>query len=83
MIVLKCTVQENNKENKALKELMRYSHIGIQLAATVAVATYIGWWLDEKFETKPVLFIVFTFFGITAGMVSFIRTVLNSSKKKK
>jgi F0F1-type ATP synthase assembly protein I len=43
----------------------------------------LGWWLDKIFNTSPTLIIIFSLFGVLAGMVSFFRTVLNINKKNK
>lgn len=43
----------------------------------------LGWWVDNQFQTSPVFIIIFSLFGIVAGLVSFFRTVLNINKKDK
>ena len=41
-----------------------YIGLGLQLAVTVTVMVFIGIWLDDQFETKPILTIVFAFLGV-------------------
>ncbi|MFC2131800.1 AtpZ/AtpI family protein [Bacteroidota bacterium] len=65
-----------------IKELAPYTTLGIQLVLTIVLGAYIGWLIDDKFETAPIFLIVLTFFGAFAGMVTFIKTVLKRSKKK-
>ena len=51
---------------------------GTQLAATITMMSFLGYWLDKKFNSEPVLTVVFSFLGITAGLYNFIKTVLKS-----
>ncbi len=74
----------DNKDDSGLtkvyKEIGPYIGLGLQLAVTVGVMIFIGIWLDGKFDTSPVLTVIFAFLGITVGMYSFIKTVLKSGK---
>ncbi len=65
------------------KEVGPYIGLGLQLAVTVTVMVFIGIWLDGYFETKPVLTIVCAFFGVFAGMYTFIKSVLRAENDKK
>ena len=74
---------ENNEDeglSKVYKEIGPYVGLGLQLAITVGVMTFIGIWLDGEFETTPVLTVIFAFLGVGLGMYSFIKTVLKSDK---
>ena len=55
-----------------------YLGLGTQLAATITMMAFLGYWLDKKFNSEPVLTVVFSFLGITAGLYNFIKTVLKS-----
>ena len=48
--------------------------LGTELVAAVAVGTIIGFILDNWFDTKPWLIIIFFFLGAAAGMLNVIRT---------
>jgi len=65
------------------KEIGPYVGLGLQLAATVTLSVFIGIWLDDQFETKPVLTIVFAFLGVFAGMYNFIKSVMKADDGKK
>jgi len=65
------------------KEIGPYVGLGLQLAATVTLSVFIGIWLDDQFETKPVLTIVFAFLGVSAGMYNFIKSVMKADDGKK
>jgi len=67
---------------ESYREVAPYTGLGIQLAATIGGMTWLGWWLDEKFETKPWLLIAFAMFGGFAGIFNFIKTVIELGKKK-
>ena len=78
-------MNENKKENKETDSLLnpdviKYLGLGTQLAGTVAVMVLLGYWLDSKFDLKPVLTIIFSFLGIIVGMYQFIKTVIKSDK---
>ena len=64
------------------KDIGPYVGLGIQLAVTVTVPVFIGIWLDGKFNTSPILTVVFAFLGVLAGMYTFIKTVLKIDDKK-
>ena len=51
-----------------------------EMVAAVVVGTIIGFILDNWFGTKPVLIIVFFFFGATAGIVNVIKTARKMQK---
>ena len=48
--------------------------LGTELVAAVAVGTIIGFILDNWFDTKPWLIIVFFFVGVVAGILNVIRS---------
>ena len=65
------------------KEIGPYIGLGLQLAVTVTLSVFIGIWLDNQFETKPILTVVFSFFGVFAGIYTFIKSVLKAGNDKK
>jgi len=65
------------------KEIGPYIGLGLQLAVTVTVMVFLGIWLDGQFETQPILTIIFAFFGVFAGMYTFIKSVLKAGNDKK
>jgi F0F1-type ATP synthase assembly protein I len=78
-------MNENKKSNKETDsflnpDVIKYLGLGTQLAGTVAVMVLLGYWLDSKFDLKPVLTIIFSFLGIIVGMYQFIKTVIKSDK---
>ena len=55
--------------------------LGTELVAAVAVGTIIGFILDNWFDTKPWLIIIFFFLGAAAGMINVIRTANQMQKE--
>ena len=45
----------------------RYSGVGLQFAATVAVFALLGWWGDGKLGTRPWLLLTGVFAGFGLG----------------
>jgi ATP synthase protein I len=64
------------------KDIGPYIGLGLQLAVTVTAMVFLGIWLDGQFGTKPILTIVLAFFGVFAGMYTFIRSVLKAGNDK-
>ena len=64
-------------ENQHPDNWMRYSGIGIQMAATILIC----WWLGEKLESSMILLdnpwgqLVGLFFGMFAGIYNLIKQV--------
>ena len=55
--------------------------LGTELVAAVAVGTIIGFILDNLFDTKPWLIIIFFFLGTAAGILNVIRTANRMQKE--
>lgn len=52
---------------------------GIELVASIAVCTAIGYSIDQYFETKPLWLIIFLFLGVFVGFYNVYRTINNIS----
>ena len=72
---LKKNKAKNNSSNAA--SLGKALKISTELVAAVVVGSTIGFILDNWFDTKPWLTIVFFFMGATAGILN----VIKSAKK--
>lgn len=71
---------DKDEKGKFARNFGPYLGLGLQLAVTVGVMVFIGYWLDEKFDTSPILIIAFSFLGIFAALYNFIKTVTKSGK---
>ena len=77
---LKDRLKNARKKLKVEKENPQTSNIGqafklsTELVAAVLVGTIIGFILDNWFDTKPLLIIIFFFVGVVAGILNVIRS---------
>ena len=83
---LKDRLKNARKKLKVEKENPQTSNIGqafklsTELVAAVLVGTIIGFILDNWFDTKPWLIIIFFFLGAAAGMLNVIRAANKMQK---
>ncbi len=54
--------------------------LSTELVSAVLVATIIGFILDNWFDTKPWLIIIFFFIGVTAGIINVFRSAKKMQK---
>jgi ATP synthase protein I len=60
---------------------LRFTTAAFQMAATIGLCTWLGTYLDRKFQTsQPWWTIGLAIFGVIAGLVSVIREVIKLSK---
>ena len=69
---------DNNRNNSPLGSAFKLS---TDLVAHVAVGTIIGFILDNWFDTKPWLIIIFFFLGSIAGILNVIKTAKKMQEK--
>ena len=83
---LKDRLKNARKKLKIEKENPQTSNIGqafklsTELVAAVLVGTIIGFILDNWFDTKPWLIIIFFFVGVVAGITNVIRSAKKIQK---
>jgi|TARA_B110000263_G_C15035601_1_gene386161 ATP synthase protein I len=76
---IKKDLQSHEGSNAA--SLGKALKISTELVAAVAVGTIIGFILDNSFDTKPLLIIVFFFIGVAAGILNVFRSAAKMNKK--
>ena len=83
---LKDRLKNARKKLKVEKENPQTSNIGqafklsTELVAAVLVGTIIGFILDNWFDTKPWLIIIFFFVGVLAGIINVIKSAKKMQK---
>ena len=68
---------ENNDQKSSFGKAFQLS---TELVSAVLVATIIGFILDNWFDTKPWLIIIFFFIGVAAGIMNVIRSAKKMQK---
>ena len=82
--IAKSKLQNKNLEKADKKGIFLGNafKLGNELVAAVAVGTIIGFILDNWFDTKPVLIIVFFLFGSAAGIMNVFRAAKRMQKQE-
>jgi ATP synthase protein I len=77
----------SKEERKRLAgDLRLYGSLGIEMAASVLIGTFIGYWIDKWLGTLPWILIIGFVFGAAAGFRNLYRFIsredLNRGKEK-
>ena len=80
--IAKSKLQSQNLEKSEKKGAFMGNafKLGTELVAAVVVGTIIGFILDNWFDTKPILIIVFFLFGATAGILNVFKAAKKMQK---
>ena len=70
--------QSNNDDEKS--SFGKAFQLSTELVSAVLVATIIGFILDNWFDTKPWLIIIFFFIGVAAGIMNVIKSAKKMQK---
>ena len=73
--IAKSKLKNKQSENSTKKGIFLGNafKLGTELVAAVGVGTIIGFILDNWFDTKPLLIIIFFLFGSVAGILNVFR----------
>jgi F0F1-type ATP synthase assembly protein I len=66
--------------DRKLVSYLKYSGAGLQLFAAVGLCTLVGWWLDGKVGTSPILLIAGAFFGFFAGFYTLYKELFGRQR---
>ncbi|MBV7532940.1 AtpZ/AtpI family protein [Chitinophaga sp. sic0106] len=70
---------KQNKSDNNVGNIMRYAGLAFQMMATLGLAVFIGYKLDQKIGWRfPVCLIVFSL----GGLVVTLRQILNDTRRK-
>ncbi len=75
--------KEEKNKNRIFIEVAPYMNLSWQMLITIGLFILLGWWLDGKFETKPILILVCAFLGIALAFYNFFRTISELDKREK
>ena len=73
--------QKKDKESANAASFGKAFKISTELVAAVVVGSTIGFILDNWFDTKPLLIIIFFILGVTAGILNVFRSAKRMQKK--
>lgn len=60
---------------------LRYTSLGIELAAAVALPTFLGVWADRRWDSKPWGFLVGFCLGLAGGLYRFVRSSMAAMRE--
>jgi F0F1-type ATP synthase assembly protein I len=70
----------NDEPGHVERSYLRFAGVGIEFAATIAILTLFGIWVDGRLGTSPLFAIVLLLVGFAAATANLIRTVLGSDE---
>ena len=68
--------QDRRQQPSALRQIALLAGAGVQFAATVALCTTVGWWLDGVLGWSPWLLIVGGLAGAVAAFYQLYRSLI-------
>lgn len=75
-------MDEKKKHSSGYSKYARFSMLGIQMGAIIGFFTWLGVYLDEKWETSTSWWTIgLSLFGVAAALYLMIREVLNITKE--
>ena len=71
------------KPQQRFNEYMQYSTIGFQMMGAILICAWLGNWIDGKIgANKPYVTIFGMLFGVTAAIITMIRSVKKLQQKE-
>lgn len=67
----------------AWREVRDLAGAGVQFAATIALCTAGGWWLDSRLGTSPWLLLAGALLGAVAAFYHLYRTLVDASDEER
>lgn len=71
---------DRNSSN-VFQKYLQYSTIGFEFVSAVILCLLVGYFIDGKFETKPMGILIGAIAGVGLGLYSFIRNAMKIDKK--
>lgn len=68
---------------RSMREAQPYVDAVWQFIASVAVMTWLGYWADGRFDSKPWLLVAGSMLGFAAGTWSFVKVLMQRSGSKR
>jgi len=77
------TKDKKTNNNLDAKLLFLFAKLSSWIVAPVLIAIFIGKWLDEKYNTEPLLFLASVGIAFIISMIGLIRNSISEMKKIK
>lgn len=61
---------------ESMRTIARYTNLGWTIVAAVVLGIWGGRWLDQQWETEPLMFILGAVVGIVVGLYHFLASVM-------
>lgn len=72
----------SENDNKKISKFARFSSVGIQMGVIIALFTWLGTYLDDKYQTSTAWWTLgLSLFGVVAGLTLVIKEVIKMSKE--
>lgn len=73
--------KDKQNRSKIIQELAPYMTLGLDFAITIGLFALLGYWLDGKYNTKPMWMLILSLFGILVAFYKFFKVVLKKKKE--
>jgi ATP synthase protein I len=67
---------------KTTKDILAYSSVGLQLAGTLLICVYAGYWIDSRYMTSPWFLLAGAAVGMIAGFYNLFKELGALEKNK-
>lgn len=74
---------EMAKRDRDRPSWVRFSGVGIEFAAAVAGFTLLGYWIDNRYESRPWGVLTGAVLGLVGGMYNLIRESLGAIREQR
>jgi len=73
-------MKEDKNSDSGMSKFARFSSLGIQMGIIIGLFTWLGVYLDEKYQSKTAWWTIgLSLFGVTAGLYLVIKEVIKMS----
>ena len=73
---------ENKDKSDSMDAVTRYGHLGITIGVIIFLFSYLGNFLDQKFQKAPLFTIIFFLWGFIGSFVYLLRIAKETNDDK-
>jgi F0F1-type ATP synthase assembly protein I len=76
-------LKEKKSSGKKVSPFIRFSTLGIQMGVIIAFFTWLGYYLDDKFQSKtPWWTLILSLFGVCSSLYLVIKEVMKMGQNE-